>query len=156
LFNRLWLSEPRTLGAVGSDLGITRDWVRQIQEKGEAKLNVIRTGSEQMMLQWIGQKIKLICGPRTDFKDPESRSVVSSFVGGELDEKAEVLLFGYIAEYRFDGSWWINYEVMSDSETSQTGAVLETGVQSPDQRSDQYEGRVPAAWRKEDPLPDSM
>jgi hypothetical protein len=63
LIARLWSETPSTLEAIAGNIGVTRERVRQIQSKAEAKVRVLFAEAQDRSVAWYANELERRLGP---------------------------------------------------------------------------------------------
>ncbi len=101
---RSWSDKPDTLAALAGRLGVTREWVRQIQMKAEANLTQLLSTTANRPVIWYAHEIRRILGPYLPYTVAADR--MQTLDVPIPSETASVLLY-LAGPYRAHGGDWL-------------------------------------------------
>jgi hypothetical protein len=129
LIARSLSSHPRTLHDLGRELGLTRERVRQLQVKAEARLAEL-IGEEQFApLRWRAQSLRSVLGPRVSASSSilsEALADASSGLGSDPGLLGRLLL--RLAGYKEQAKWFLRSDASSVSPEALEEAADENGL----------------------------
>jgi hypothetical protein len=104
LIARLWSETPSTLDAIAGGIGVTRERVRQIQSKAEAKLRAFFAEAEDRSVAWYANELERRLGP---YLPRQLADEVFRSLGVDVESLVARVLLHFAGPYAMGSNGWL-------------------------------------------------